>query len=142
MSEELNQSIISRFGRLARRLRGHDCHRGHKQMADLTGLQMQALMYLKHQPSVKTGELAKSLALSTSSTSLLVDRLVAGGWVERFADKDDRRVVHIRLVPRLHREFKRHYGRQVSRINDILDQLPLKDRQELDRILTNLEDLA
>ena len=111
-------------------------------MAELTGLQMQAIMYVKKHPQTKVGDLSTELAISDSSASLLVDRLVTGGWVERVSDEHDRRVVYLRLVPRLRKHFERGYLLQMGRVDDIINQLSLTDRRELDRILTKLEEIA
>lgn len=102
---------------------------------------MQAIMHIKHHSDTKVSDLATALAISDSAASLLADRLVAGGWVERVNDENDRRVVYLRLLPRLRRHFARGFDRQMSRVDELLNRLPEKDRQELLRILSKLEDL-
>lgn len=138
MSDEINRSIIDRFTRLARQMKRRVGDES-KGLGELTMLQMQALMYVKHHPDAKMSDLSEALGISPSSTSLLIDRLVTGHWIERVADQADRRVVYLRLVPRVKRHFQRAFTSQLSRLDQLLDTLPLNDRQELDRILAQLE---
>lgn len=67
----------------------------------LTAPQHQALLAIKGYPNkdcVTIRELAERLCIKHHSAVGLVDRMVAGGWVERQTGSDDRREVNIRLA--------------------------------------------
>lgn len=102
-------------------------------------LQLQALMYVKHNREVKMSELSEALGISASSASLLVDRLAAGGWLERSNDEDDRRVVYLQLVARIRKRFEAGSHSKMNRLDEMLNKLSEADRRELDRILETLE---
>jgi DNA-binding MarR family transcriptional regulator len=99
------------------------------QAVGLTPQQHQAMLAIMGFPGreqVTVGELAERLQVRHHSAVGLVDRLAAQGLVERSQDITDRRQVLVALTPR---------GK------DILDQLVLAHRQELQRIQPNLEQL-
>ena len=52
---------------------------------------------LRRRP-VRMTELADAVLVSRASTTRLVDRLIEEGWVERWHDDQDRRVVLVRLT--------------------------------------------
>lgn len=69
---------------------------------DLSMAQLKGLIALARTPVCTVGELAERLHLSRPATSLLVDRLVTDGFVERerAEQTDDRRRTMLRLSPR------------------------------------------
>ena len=69
---------------------------------DLSMAQLKGLVALARTPVCTVGELAERLHLSRPATSLLVDRLVADGYVERerAEQTDDRRRTMLRLSQR------------------------------------------
>lgn len=62
----------------------------------------------------RVSEIAIQSGLPPSTLTGLLDRLVAGGWVEREADPDDRRAVVMRGTPKLD-EFSKTSMRSVAR---------------------------
>jgi DNA-binding MarR family transcriptional regulator len=67
----------------------------------LTGAQHQLLLAVRgHGSPPSIGDVAHHLLLRHHSAVELVDRAVAAGLVERFADPDDQRVVRLRLTER------------------------------------------
>jgi DNA-binding MarR family transcriptional regulator len=65
--------------------------------ADLTPPQFWALKTIQELDRTKMSPLADRLGLSMGAASTLVDRLVSRGFVERAADANDRRAVHVSL---------------------------------------------
>ncbi len=61
----------------------------------ITFRQMVALHYAYHKPCVTMTELAHVLSIQTSSTTVLVDRLVRSKMLRRYRDTRDRRVVWV-----------------------------------------------
>ena len=105
---------------------------------DLTMGQLKALIVLEESP-LTVGQIADALGSGKPAASILVDRLVGLGMVERIEDRDDRRRTNVRLtdsgaelVARL-----RDGGRQ--RFHDLLGQLSDDD---LAALLQGIQALA
>lgn len=60
--------------------------------------QFKALILIYEEEGVRMRELARRLGGSFSNATVLVDRLVERGLVERMADSQDRRVVLVRVT--------------------------------------------
>lgn len=56
------------------------------------------LMLVKCNPAVTQKQLAQTLGVSAPSITILLDRLVDKGWIERVRSDADRRVQHIHLT--------------------------------------------
>ncbi len=56
------------------------------------------LMLVKSNPAVTQKQLAQTLAVSAANITILLDRLVDKGWIERVRSEADRRVQHIHLT--------------------------------------------
>ncbi|MFN8533155.1 MAG: MarR family transcriptional regulator [Dehalococcoidia bacterium] len=82
---------------LARRLRPKPPRDGNP--AHLSLAQIKAMTHLAQHGEEKMSELARGLDISLPATTDLVDRLAAGGHVERIRDDRDRRIVLVRLSP-------------------------------------------
>ena len=64
-----------------------------------TPAQVQLAIELAQEGQATVGELAQRMGVSPSAISLLVDRMVEHGMVERTRGTEDRRVVWLRLTP-------------------------------------------
>lgn len=74
----------------------------------LTPAQHQLLLAIRGHPGEPTiGDVAQSLMLRHHSAVGLVDRAVEGGLVERRSDRDDHRIVRLRLTPLGARKIRR-----------------------------------
>ncbi|CAN5211262.1 hypothetical protein BH24ACT19_BH24ACT19_01990 [soil metagenome] len=65
---------------------------------DMSTPQFEALILIYEEEGVRMRELARRLGGSFSNATVLVDRLVDRGLVERMADSQDRRVVLVRVT--------------------------------------------
>jgi len=110
--------------------------------AQLTGRQLEAVVFLSHHRRVTMRQFADGLEISPAAATELVARLSEKGVVRREADPDDRRVVFIRLAgdagryaERMHDEWQKHvevvFARHpgidpdalVALLGDLIDQL-------------------
>jgi len=66
---------------------------------NLTPVQYGALRTLLDQPGIDQRTLARLIALDTSTTAGVVDRLEARGWMERRQSPEDRRARQLFLTP-------------------------------------------
>jgi DNA-binding MarR family transcriptional regulator len=56
------------------------------------------LMLVKSNPGVTQKQLSQTLAVTSANITILLDRLVEKGWIERMRSESDRRVQHIYLT--------------------------------------------
>src|ERR687894_1955009 len=65
---------------------------------DMSTPQLKALLLISEERGIRMRELSRRLGGSFSNATVLVDRLVDRGLVERMADPQDRRVVLVRAA--------------------------------------------
>jgi DNA-binding MarR family transcriptional regulator len=87
--------------------------------------QLHLLMWLQERGLMTVSELAHILGVSPPSASAFVDRMEESGLVTRERDREDRRVVHVRIEPR---------GR------DLLEEIMGMHREELQQLLGQMSD--
>jgi DNA-binding MarR family transcriptional regulator len=64
---------------------------------DMSTPQFKALLLISEEEGIRMRELARKMGGSFSNATVLVDRLVERGLVERMAEPEDRRVVLVRV---------------------------------------------
>lgn len=94
-----------------------------------TPTQMQLAIELAQEGPATIRELAQRLGVTAAAVSLLVDRMVEHGWVERTRDTDDRRVVWVRLTPIARSISELFLGRQREQVAGFLRQVPEAERE-------------
>lgn len=89
-----------------------------------------ALCELATGPALNQRDLASRLGITTSSTSRLVDQLVAKGWAQRDADPDssDSRVRLVVLTPEGERTARQVLHARSQRFARLLDNVPVEKR--------------
>lgn len=73
-----------------------------KRLARETGLtapQLAILQAIAELGEVTTGRISADVSLSQATVTVILDRLVERGLVERYRSPEDRRIVHSRLTP-------------------------------------------
>ncbi len=96
-SEDQVGEVLLILPELSRRLRPKSPQR--QSGTPLSLAQIKALIHLAQHGEEKMSELARGLDISLPAATDLVDRLAAGGHVERIRDDRDRRIVLVRLSP-------------------------------------------
>lgn len=94
-----------------------------------TPTQMQLAIELAQEGPAAIRELAQRLGVTAPAVSLLVDRMVEHGWVERTRDTDDRRVVWVRLTPIAQSMSELFLGQQREQVAAFLRQVPESERE-------------
>ena len=93
--------------------------------------QIKALFTIAHSEKLTIGQLAEMLILGQSATSILVERLVQQGLVQRVEDPADRRRTFVELTGGgLQLAVRLREGRR-DRLHDWLVQLPEEDLSAL-----------
>jgi DNA-binding MarR family transcriptional regulator len=89
--------------------------------------------------SLKPSELAPILARSPNTISMLVDRMVKGGWVRRTRDRKDRRVVNVSLTSKGETAVEPATPAGWEFIQKILSPISHKDKQTLADMLETVK---
>jgi DNA-binding MarR family transcriptional regulator len=106
-----------------------------------------AIRGLKENDPATVGTLAERLTIKHHSAVELIDRLEKGGFVKRLRDKEDRRQVHVLLLPRGEKalagvvkerisELRATGDALVRTIQTLLERKKLKSPQKTKRIRT------
>lgn len=118
--EEVADDIMDSFPIFFRRVSRGETHPGSKKF-DPSRFVLRAVQ--KHGP-VRMSEIGKHMGISKPYMTLLVNRLISEGLVERVPDTDDRRVVNVIITDAGRdaiREFTRHVRETVIKNLSSLD---------------------
>jgi DNA-binding MarR family transcriptional regulator len=92
--------------------------------------EMKATYFLGQSKALKQRELAEKLMLSVSNTSILADRMVKKGLLEREEDKGDRRIVLLRLTKKGLAACKVMLDHHLSSAEFMLSKLSKEEQQK------------
>jgi DNA-binding MarR family transcriptional regulator len=101
-------------------------------------VQLRALTVLRSAAGVNLGRLAQEMAVTVSTASRLVDRLIAAGLVDRRPSKATRREISVTLTPHGHEVLRRYDDLRVDALVDRLDELGSSERTATVDALSNL----
>ncbi|MBL6749511.1 MAG: MarR family transcriptional regulator [Nevskia sp.] len=105
----------------------------------VTRAQWWVLAHLSRHDGMMQTELADVLDVGKASLGTLIERLEAGGWVERRADPSDKRAKRVFLA-RSGQQLVRKMTLEENRFNDrILNELNGADREQLIRLLSKIK---
>ncbi|HVZ67660.1 MAG TPA: MarR family winged helix-turn-helix transcriptional regulator [Patescibacteria group bacterium] len=103
-----------------------------------TVLQFSALNLVKDQHETAISDISKSLQLSKSSATQLIERLVKLGLVKRISDPEDRRIIRLEITKNGDAELHKLRLKLINKMKRVFSKIPAKDIRELIRIHTNL----
>jgi DNA-binding MarR family transcriptional regulator len=106
--------------------------------SDLTILQFHALIFISKNKIVSMGDIADQFKISLPTATVLTDKLMKMGLIERKENIDDRRRVYISLIRKGERLMRKAIKARHQKMNKILEYLMPSDKKTLLRILTNL----
>lgn len=86
--------------------------------------------------------LAREVNVDKSQASRIVSSMIERGLLQRGADESDGRGVQLSLTAKGKTVYRKVFPKAVKRNEDLLSVLDEKDRQSLERILTQLTDRA
>lgn len=129
-----------RFMRLHQRLLGQMTTRIRE--LGLSIPQFDLLSTLSEREGISQSELAERLYVTKGNVSGLVDRLVQAGLVERRAIAGDRRSYAMHLTPEGRRLADAGMTAQRDFVTATLGRLPLRDLEELDRLVVAWREIA
>lgn len=102
---------------------------------NLTGPQILLIDALYKNPGINLHELSEKLKMAKSNASVLVERLVVKGIVQREVPEENRRIVKIRLSP----DFQKQYGELRYKHQYWFDMFRNATEEELVIIIRGLE---
>jgi DNA-binding MarR family transcriptional regulator len=93
------------------------------------------LMLVKANPGVTQKQLSQTLAVTAPNITILLDRLVEKGWIERSKSEADRRVQHVHLTAEGARLAARSYELSLGAEQEMLRHLTPGERTMLLELL-------
>jgi DNA-binding MarR family transcriptional regulator len=108
------------------------------EVGDLSPVQLRALTVLQETPRANLNDLASAMGVTVSTTSRLVDRLVAAGLVDRKPSAQTRREITLTLTRTGRNRLQRYDRLRLAEIRACLDAVPPADR---DSVVTALHQL-
>ena len=126
--------MMRTFTRMARRL--EQALEGH----GLSLPQFDVLATLGRDEGITQQELAKRLLVTKGNVCGMIDRMEAGGWVERRPDPDDRRANRLLLTRRGRSLLSRVMPEQFAVVKRMMSVLTTPELQSLYQFLDRLED--
>lgn len=85
--------------------------------------------------SLTMGELSSALSVPLSTATRVVDTLVERGYVERFSDTEDRRVVHVKFTARGNQLYKFIDSRIAEHVRELASSLSKDEMATLVKLL-------
>ncbi|MBM7752810.1 DNA-binding MarR family transcriptional regulator [Microbacterium laevaniformans] len=89
---------------------------------------------------VSPHEIARHLAISTASTTKLLDRLAERGHIERRPRPADRRARIVMLTDRARSDFFRHLGARMAKMRDVMNAYSDDELRVVARFLDDMDD--
>lgn len=100
-------------------------------LEELTLVQFRILVVLETAEPARMADLAESVGVHPSTLSRTVDRLAAGGWVERVPVEGNRREVHVERTEKARELVAEVTRRRRAEIAAALTSLPPEDREKV-----------
>ncbi len=101
-------------------------------------LQLETLAYIKEEKPVMK-EVADFLCITPPSATSLINKLVKAGMLERFFDKDDRRIVRLAITDKGEKMLCQEFSKVAHHIKKILIKLNNQEKKNLIKILEKLQ---
>ncbi len=101
----------------------------------VTPVQYAALQVVGNQPGIDQRTLARTIALDTSTTGGVIDRLESRGWLERRTSPEDRRARQLFLTPAGRQGLADTVPAMLRAQEQILAPLTARQRTEFMRLL-------
>jgi DNA-binding MarR family transcriptional regulator len=130
-------TLSKELAQIQESLQGMHSHREDQQNANYE-LFYRSCISLYPEGNMSMGEFGSTLSVPLSTATRIADWLVDHGYIQRFPDNDDRRVVRIALTDMGKELFKTidRYVRQ--RLNQVLANLTIEERTILLTLLSKL----
>lgn len=105
----------------------------------LTRAQWIVITRTYRRPGLNQSEIADLLEVEKASAGRLIDRMEVNGWIERRADKSDRRMNRLFLTAKARRLHSQIWPIAEQTVDDALADLPVAERAALQRALLKMK---
>ena len=134
---EIIGKIAEQFHSLKHKMMGVNCFDNEK--FHVTPAQLHVLFIVREHDGISSKEIAKSLNISSSAATQLIDGLVSNNFLVRESDQVDRRVIKIHLSVNSEKFVMNMRSKRLERLNSIfscLDDTELQTYYELTEKMT------
>jgi DNA-binding MarR family transcriptional regulator len=104
----------------------------------ITAPQFIALQRIASKENLTIGELSNEMALACSTITDLVDRMERNNLVSRFKDKNDRRIVRIKVNDKGNKVVEDVLNRRKDYLSKVLEDFNIEEKEVLARNLMKL----
>lgn len=132
-TEEKLLSAIFNLGRLIREKMHSD-----KCSSDFTHAEIEVLKFMYKEKNTTMRAIADYLHIKPSSTTPIIDHLVRKGSLKRIKDKNDRRVVYIKLTSDGLKSLQKKYKSIHKTLAKVFGKLNEKDKKNLIKIFEKI----
>jgi DNA-binding MarR family transcriptional regulator len=101
------------------------------ELGELSPVQLRALTVLQESPGTNLNDLAAAMGVTVSTSSRLVDRLVAAGLVDRKPSPQTRREISLALTPAGRGRLQRYDRLRLAGARASLDAVPYQERESV-----------
>ncbi|MFH0888446.1 MAG: MarR family transcriptional regulator [Planctomycetota bacterium] len=108
---------------------------------DVTFAQLKVIRFLSHKTNAPMTDIAQALSVALPTATGLVDNLVHNGYLKRYHQASDRRLVHVALSVKGRKLLNAISKRQRERLIKISDSMTSADRKRFIGALKTLDNL-
>lgn len=101
---------------------------GHGNHCSLSMAQLKVLSIVSENETTTMKDVANSLLITSPSATAAINQLVKSGHLERIADKNDRRVVRLKITLKGKDAFTEHFKILTEKIGEVLKNLNAQEK--------------
>ena len=131
--------IIQLWMEISRLLRRKMMAKAKRTETDMNPMQMHGMFVIAEHPNVTMKEFAQFLHISSPSATSFVDRLVKLKWVQRNPDADNRKLVHLSILPDGKTALEKAMKEHSAVMHDLFSLLQPADQEQLEHVLQHLK---
>ena len=140
-----DRDIAILFDAFFRRAGGWIRHQFNKQVEkhryNLTSAQYKVLILISHMQPCRMSDLSEAAMVSTSSLTIMLNRLVDDGLVERLSAPEDRRVIKVRLTEKGEVLLKKVHEGYLDVLEDLIASLEQPRKDTLLQLLSEVNQI-
>lgn len=101
---------------------------GHGQHCSLSVAQLKILSIVIDDGAPTMKDIANSLLVTSPTATAAINQLVKSGQLERIPDKNDRRIIRLKITTKGKETFKKHYKMITEKVGEVLNKLSLQEK--------------
>lgn len=99
---------------------------------------IKVMFHLRHKSASSVSEIAKRLLISKPNMTPIIDKLLSDGYVHRYNNPDDRRIIMVELTNKGQDFLKEQEQNMKNKLTDIISPLSDEDLDKLDESVQNM----